>query len=138
MLLRAGYAYVPFASFESVIETNKDIYYKSLRRTQTTLRDDNPDWTPWLGFFLRSMKTQKDKLLGRLDKEQPDNDDSDLTELSVRILKLFETNERLTLSKIEDLTGPNTNTIMVRLRELVNAGRISKHGKARATWYLKV
>ena len=84
------------------------------------------------------MKTQKDKLLVRLETEQPNNDVSDLTELSVQILKLFETNERLTLSKIEDLTGANRNTIKVRLRELVNAGRISKHGKARATWYLKV
>lgn len=138
MLLRAGYAYVPFASLESVIEANKDIYYKSLRRTQTTLKDDKPDWTPWLGFFLRSMKTQKDKLLVRLVKAQPDNDDTDLTELSVQILKLFETNERLTLSKIEGLTGANRNTIKVRLRDLVNVGRISKHGKARATWYLKV
>lgn len=138
MLLRAGYAYVPFASLESVIEANKDIYYKSLRRTQTTLKDDQPDWSPWLGFFLRSMKTQKDKLLVRIENEQPDNDVSDLTELSVQILKLFETQERLTLSKIEELTSANRNTIKVRLRELVNAGRISKHGKARATWYLKV
>ncbi len=84
------------------------------------------------------MKAQKDKLMVRLEKEQPYNDDSDLTELSVQILKLFEKDERLTLSKIEDLTGANRNTIKVRLRELVNAGRMSKHGKARATWYLKV
>ncbi|MHA3915627.1 Fic family protein [Halovulum sp. GXIMD14793] len=44
MLLRAGYAYVPYASLESVIEENKDIYYKSLRRTQTTLKGNDPDW----------------------------------------------------------------------------------------------
>lgn len=51
MLLRAGYHYVPYASLESVIEDNKDLYYKTLRRTQTTLKNDNPDWEPWLGFF---------------------------------------------------------------------------------------
>ncbi len=51
MLLRAGYDYVPYASLESVVEENKDLYYKALRRTQKTLNQDAPDWQPWLGFF---------------------------------------------------------------------------------------
>lgn len=137
MLLRAGYAYAPYASLESVIEENKDIYYKSLRRTQTTLKGNDPDWTPWVGFFLRCLKKQKDNLVARLDREQGQVDDSELPELSMQILKLFETHKRLNLSKIEELTGGNKNTIKVRLRGLVNAGRIAKHGKARATWYVR-
>lgn len=137
MLLRAGYAYVPYASLESVIEENKDIYYKSLRRTQTTLKGNDPDWTPWVGFFLRCLKKQKDNLVARLDREQDQVDDTDLPELSVKILALFDTHDRLNLSKIEELTGGNRNTIKVRLRELVNAGRITRHGKARATWYVR-
>ena len=137
MLLRAGYDYVPYASLESVIEENKDIYYKSLRRTQTTLKGNDPDWTPWVGFFLRCLKKQKNNLLARLDREQGQIDDTNLPEISVQIFKLFDTHERLNLSKIEELTGSNKNTIKVRLRELVNAGRITKHGKARATWYVR-
>jgi len=39
-LLRAGYAYVPYASLESVIEENKDLYYAALRRTQGTLKQE--------------------------------------------------------------------------------------------------
>jgi len=79
LLLRAGYAYVPFASLESVIEANKDIYYKSLRRTQTTLKSDDPDWLPWIGFFLRSLKKQKDILEARVAREQINGEtDSDL------------------------------------------------------------
>ena len=58
MLLRAGYAYVPYASLESVVEENKAQYYNSLRRTQKTL-NDTPDWEPWVGFFLRALKKQK-------------------------------------------------------------------------------
>jgi Fic family protein len=53
MLLRSGYAYVPYASLESAIEENKDLYYKALRRTQTTLGMDDADWEPWVGFFFR-------------------------------------------------------------------------------------
>jgi len=40
LLLRSGYEYVPYASLESIVEENKDLYYKALRRTQTTLKDD--------------------------------------------------------------------------------------------------
>ena len=138
MLLRAGYAYVPYASLESVIEENKDIYYKNLRRTQTTLKDDNPDWNPWIGFFLRCLKKQKDNLVKRLDREQTQNDDTDLPELSLQILELFDEHQRLTISKIEKLLGANKNTLKVRLRELVQSGHIAKYGKARATWYMKV
>lgn len=40
MLLRAGYDYVPYASLENIVEENKDLYYKALRRTQTTLKTE--------------------------------------------------------------------------------------------------
>lgn len=74
LLLRAGYAYVPYASLERVIEDNKDLYYKALRRTQTTLKDTAPDWEPWIGFFLRCLKKQKDSLAVRLERERTAQD----------------------------------------------------------------
>jgi Fic family protein len=139
LLLRAGYLYVPYASLERVIEENKDIYYKALRRTQTTLKDDKPDWEPWIGFFLRALKKQKDSLATRLGAErQRHSADDQLPALSLEILLLFETSERLTPSQIEKELGANRNTLKVRLRELVTAGRIKRHGKARATWYTRV
>jgi DNA-binding HxlR family transcriptional regulator len=44
-------------------------------------------------------------------------------------------NDRLTIAEIVKQTGANQNTLKVRLRELVNEGRVKRHGKARATWY---
>jgi Fic family protein len=70
LLLRTGYAYVPYVSLERVIEENKDLYYKALRRTQTTLECETPDGEPWVGFFLRCLKRQKDSLSARLDRER--------------------------------------------------------------------
>jgi Fic family protein len=138
LLLRVGYVYVPYASLERVVEENKDIYYKALRRTQTTLKGDKPDWEPWIGFFLRALKKQKDSLAIRLGEErQRQSADDQLPALSVEILSLFETRERLTPSQIETALGANRNTLKVRLRELVAAGRIKRHGKARATWYTR-
>ncbi|RLA42899.1 MAG: Fic family protein, partial [Gammaproteobacteria bacterium] len=131
---RAGYDYVPYASLESVVEENKDIYYKALRRTQTTLKQDPPDWEPWLGFFLRCLKKQKANLASKVEKGQGQAE-MELPTLSLEILKLLKENERLTIAEIVKQTGANQNTLKVRLRELVNEGRVKRHGKARATWY---
>jgi len=43
LLLRSGYAYVPYSSPESVVEQTKERYYIALRQTQGTIRTDKPD-----------------------------------------------------------------------------------------------
>jgi len=134
MLLRAGYVYVPYASLESVVEDNKDLYYKALRRTQTTLKTETPDWEPWLGFFLRCLKKQKANLAAKIEKEKA-GDDTALPALSVQVLELLKKHERLTIAELVEHTGANQNTLKVRLRELVEARRVHRYGKARATWY---
>jgi Fic family protein len=58
LLLRAGYAYVPYISLESVIEQSKEGYYLALRQTQGTIRTDAPNWQPWIIFFLRALQQQ--------------------------------------------------------------------------------
>ncbi|MCC7348587.1 MAG: Fic family protein [Variibacter sp.] len=136
LLLRAGYAYVPYASLERVIEENKDLYYKVLRRTQTTLKSETPDWELWCGFFLRCLKKQKDSLAARLDRERvAQNSEADLPKLSIQILEALRAKERLTIAQLTSISGANRNTLKVRLRELVAEGRVRQHGKARATWY---
>jgi Fic family protein len=136
LLLRAGYAYVPYASLERVIEENKDLYYKALRRTQTTLKGDAPDWEPWVGFFLRCLKKQKDSLTVRLDRERiAQGGEDEISDVSRQVLKALRAQERLTIAQLASITGANRNTLKVRLRELVSTGRVRQHGKARATWY---
>jgi len=136
LLLRAGYPYVPYASLERVIEENKDLYYKALRRTQTTLKSETADWAPWVGFFLRSLKKHKDNLATRLDRERiAQGSEADLPELSLQVLKALQAKERLTITQLVSIIGANRNTLKVRLRELVADGRVRQHGKARATWY---
>jgi Fic family protein len=70
LLLKFGYAYVPYSSLESVIEQSKESYYLSLRLTQGTLRSDTPNWQPWVLFFLRALQQQKQRLELRLEKEK--------------------------------------------------------------------
>src|SRR5207249_941279 len=70
MLLRAGYAYVPYSSLESVIEQSKEGYYLALRQTQRTIRTDNPNWEPWLLFFLRALQQHKQRLAKKIEREK--------------------------------------------------------------------
>ena len=58
LLLQAGYAYGPYSSLESVIEHSKEAYDLALRQTQATIRTEEPNWQPWLEFFLRSLTEQ--------------------------------------------------------------------------------
>lgn len=70
LLLRSGYEYVPYISLESIIEENKDLYYKSLRQTQKNLGDEKVDWSKWCLFFLKCLRKQKDKLSAKLAREK--------------------------------------------------------------------
>ena len=134
MLMKAGYLYVPFSSLESVIEDNKDLYYKALRRTQVSLKKETEDWEPWVGFFLRCLKKQKDNLVTKIDQAER-GDDKELGSLSRAILKALAEDERLSTSELREITDSNQNTLKVKLSELVNAGLIRRHGKGRATEY---
>jgi len=133
LLLKKGYAYVPYSSLESVVEANKEGYYLALRRTQSTLESDNPAWDPWIQFFLQSMQRQKANLQTRLSRERII--EGELPALSVRILELVREHGRVKTSDVETLTGESRSTIKVRLNDLVQRGMLARYGKGPGTWY---
>ena len=92
LLLRAGYAYVPYSSLESVIEQSKESYYLALRRTQKTTRSKKPDWQPWIMFFLRALQQHKSRLESKVDREKKIL--GQLPELSLRIYELTKSADR--------------------------------------------
>lgn len=116
-----------------MIEENKDLYYAALRRTQGTLREESLDWGPWVTFFLRCLKKQKDNLATELERERVLA--RSLPPLSLSVISLLREHERLTGAELERLTGSNRNTLKVRLRELVEYHHVRRHGKGKATWY---
>ena len=133
MLLRAGYAYVPYSSLESVIEQNKEGYYLSLRRTQGTIRTDAPDWNPWLEFFLRALQRQKQRLERKMERERIML--ARMPELSVLILELAREHGRVTVAEAVRVSGGSRNTIKDHLKALVEQGHLTLHGAGRGAWY---
>jgi Fic family protein len=132
LLLRAGYAYVPYASLERVVEENKDEYYRALRRAQSTLDVDESRLGEWVTFLLRCLLAQKDALARKIERERLV---AALAPLDEELLKLARDHGRLTLAAAVRLTGANRNTVKLHLRQLLDAGRLGLRGRARASWY---
>ena len=133
LLLRAGYAYVPYCSLESIIERSRDAYYLALRRTQATLRTDAPDWDPWLTYFLTALQRQKRHLQEKIERERLML--GDLPELSLRILQIARDHGRVTIRSAAAATGASRNTIKDHVRALTRDGLMTRHGSGRGTWY---
>lgn len=132
LLLQAGYAYAPYSSLESVVEANKESYYLALRRTQGTLTRDEPDFEPWLLFFLRSLKKQKDRLAEKIAREpQAEGLHPD----ALKILEEARRMGRITTGNAEKLTGAPRPTVKTRLGELVKRGLLVRQGHGRGAWY---
>ncbi len=133
LLLRAGYAYVPYSSLESVIEQSKESYYLALRQTQGTIRSDEPNWQPWVVYFLKALRAQKLKLEKKIERERIIL--GDLPELSVNLLELVRERGRITIADAAKITGSSRNTIKDHVKALTDAGHLSRHGAGRGTWY---
>lgn len=131
LLLRSGYAYVPYSSLEGVIERSKEAYYLALRQTQTSWRGGEPDWGAWLMFFLRSLRAQIGRLQERIETGQ-----AALSPLARELAALFEKRETLTMGEALNALPHATRTVLkARFAELVEAKVITAHGKGRGAFY---
>lgn len=133
LLLRFGYAYVSYSSLESVIEQSKEQYYLSLRQTQGTIRTDEPNWQPWIRFFLKSLQRQMKRLERKIQKEKIMM--NSLPEISLKILDHIKQHGRVTIGEMAKSTGLNRNTLKEHFRSLTEKGHISLHGSGRGSWY---
>ncbi len=133
LLLRAGYAYVPYSSLESVIEQSKEAYYLALRKTQGTIRTEAPDWQPWMVFFLRSLSEQVTRLEKKVEQEKIVM--TALPELSLQIVEFVREHGRVTMGEVIKLTGASRNTLKQHFRALVERGTLNQHGSGRGVWY---
>ena len=133
LLLRAGYAFVPYSSLESVIEHSKEGYYLALRQTQGTIRTDAPTWQPWVLFFLRALQQQMHRLAKKIERERIVL--SAMPELSMRIIEYAREHGRVSISDMVALTGTSRNTLKQHFRQLLKNGHLVMHGSGRGAWY---
>ena len=70
-------------------------------------------------------------------QERMDSRPMELTPSARRILELLHTEQTLTLGQVVRLTGLPESTANVRIRELLAAGRLLRHGQRKGTYYTK-
>ena len=133
LLLKAGYAYVPYSSLESVIEQSKEAYYVALRQTQVTIRTPAPDWQPWLTFFLRSLAEQVHRLEKKVEREKIVL--AAMPELQLQIVEFAHEHGRITIGDAIRLTSASRNTLKQHFRSLVERGTLNQRGSGRGVWY---
>lgn len=133
LLLQAGYAYVPYASIEAVIEHSKDHYYLALRRTQQTIRSKTPNWHPWVLFFLRTLQQHKRHLEHKVEREHMAL--THLSPLAVTALDYARAHGRVTNKDLVREAAASPNTVKTTLSKLTKQGLLARHGGGRSTWY---
>ena len=60
LLLKEGYKWIQYVSFEHEIESQKVAYYKALRTCQSNRPNENT--TPWVLFFFRAIRNIQGQL----------------------------------------------------------------------------
>ena len=133
LLLKKGYLYVPYSSLESVIEKNKDNYYLALRKSQATFKSEHPEYEPWILFFLNALKTQKEMLSQKIEREKIF---IKLSRMSRQIIGLVKDHGELSISEIESITKANRNTLKKKLAELVKGKYLLTQGRGKGTRYI--
>jgi Fic family protein len=135
LLLKKGYDYVPYSSIESIIEANKDAYYRALRRTQKTLRAKKTFYEPWLNFVLTTLQKQKRHLEEKIKSFK--NYDTSLSKLATDILGLLDEHPQLTVAKAAEVLNAKADTVKKSVKNLVDKGYLLKRGSTKGAWYEK-
>ncbi|KKQ35542.1 MAG: Filamentation induced by cAMP protein Fic [Candidatus Nomurabacteria bacterium GW2011_GWB1_37_5] len=134
LLLKAGYSYMPYVSHEKLIEDNKSEYYLSLRKSQKTLKTEDPNIIPWLEFFLGIMLAQAKQAVELLSRE---NIEKLLSPKQLIVWKYLETVTEVTPGEISRKTKVVRATVSQALDTLMRLKKVERIGQGRTTRYRK-
>jgi Fic family protein len=132
LMLQAGYAYMPYASHEKIIEDNKPEYYLALRESQKTFKTDGETIVPWLAFFLEVTLHQSKMALELFSEE---NVEKLLSPRQLEVWEYMQDAVEVTPRELSEKLGiprPTINQVLVKLLDLK---RIERLGLGRATRY---
>ena len=134
LLLKAGYAYVPYVSHEKLIEDNKPDYYLALRKSQNTFTAKNSSTIPWLSFFLRIILKQSEAAVGLLSQETIEHM---LSKKQLAVWNYLQTVLEATPIEITQHTHIARRTINQALDKLLRLQKIERIGSGSSIRYRK-
>ncbi|MCH7398312.1 Fic family protein [Belliella sp. DSM 107340] len=130
LLLKNGYKWVEYVSFEHEIENRKNEYYQVLRSCQAQRPKENV--TVWIHFFLSCLSNIQSQLLTKLNKSGLE------TQLSAKenlIYRIIQNRPNIKSGEISEKLGIPSPTVKRLLSELIDKGLIEKLGRGRSVSY---
>jgi Fic family protein len=113
LLLKLDYIFIQFVSFENVIESRKEDYYKALMDGQKNRGQENERIDTWTRFFLESLIT----LTQRLDAKYQTYSKLELS---------LNTRQQAVLQVLKDLHTSQINEINFRLNHVYSRNTVKK------------
>jgi Fic family protein len=130
LLLKTGYKWIQYVSFEHEIENRKNEYYQVLRISQA--QRPNEDVTDWIMYFLNCLSNIQSQLIVKLQKSGIE------TQLSFKgksIYAIIQNRPNIQSGEISEKLAIPAPTVKRILSELLNKGLIEKQGKGRNVSY---
>jgi Fic family protein len=132
LMLQAGYAYMPYASHEKIVEDNKPEYYLALRQSQKTFNNDQDTILPWLEFFLEVTLHQSQIALELFSEE---NVEKLLSPRQLEVWQYMQDAIEVTPRELSENLGIPRPTINQVLDRLLDLKKIERLGLGRGTRY---
>ena len=130
LLLKNGYQWIQYISFEHEIESRKPEYYKVLRSCQAQRPNENI--SDWVNFFFDALKNIQVQLMQKL---QIDQTDEKLLPREKLIAGFIQNNPGCKSGAIAKALGISRPIVIRVLLVLIEKNIIEKHGTGSATQY---
>jgi Fic family protein len=130
LLLKNGYNWIQYVSFEHEIESRKNEYYQVLRNCQS--QRPNEDVTAWIHFFLRCLSNIQSQLMEKLNKS---GIETQLSPKEKSIFMLIQSRPNIQSGEIASKLAIPAPTVKRILSELLKKEIIEKQGNGRNVSY---
>jgi Fic family protein len=131
LLLKNGYKWIEYVSFEHEIENRKNEYYQALKNCQ--IQRPEEDITEWMLFFLGSLSNIQKLLNEKLNKNGLE---TKLSPKEKSIFTIIQNRPNIQSGEISVKLAIPLPTVKRLLSELKNKGIIEKHGNGRNVSYI--
>ncbi len=130
LLMKHGYKWIQYVSFEHEIENRKTEYYSMLRSCQA--QRPNEDVTTWIRFFLDALANIQDQLMKKLDQQGME---ARLAPREKSMITFIENHPGCKSGDIAKKLGIPSPTVKRILPDLIEKKLIEKHGSGPGTNY---
>lgn len=132
LLVRAGYAYLPYGSLERQMEELREPMQEAYSHSERLFWMGRPDLGIWLERFLETLVGHCERVEAKTELER---DRLTQTPLQQSILELVREHGSVDAGLLLEATGANRNTLKDNLRKLVERGTLERTGQRRGTRY---